>query len=230
MLIVTALRRNFTGDPTPIGTLDFVSGIYELNGATLTAADVVSHPEWITASGLPNTDFPDYIDGKTVEILGDFKSAMLGGNFSALIEYDQPDNSLDSYILTVHTTDNADILQVQRDRVSSNNYGFIYDIANDDGGTQRDIDTASTSPVISNLGTGIHKIAITRTAGKLRASINGSDALSPTNGYDGSQSGFSADRVVVGGFYDDFAFGEFYLRKLVLYSPLSDTVLPTLTV
>ena len=182
---------------------------------------------------MKSTDFPDYNDGNSTDLIGTFRSALLTGEWTIVLEYEELSDSGDTYLLSIHTNlsggEYQDIFQVQRYVAGSSKHGLIFDKSDNNIGTQREINTSGTSPVISNLGIGTHKIAITRTAAKLAASINGSVLLSPTGGYSGSQTGFAADKVAVGGFSADFAFGECYLRKLLLYSEQADSELPTLS-
>lgn len=211
--------------PDPFGSLDFVNGVYTLDGVSLTAADVVAHPEYIVAQGLQDTDFPTYADGNSVDIIGDFRDAMLSGERTVLVEYEELTSSGQSIPLSIQNGALTHVWQLTRNNSAGDN-ALIYDKTAD---PQRDINTQFTDPVISGLVQGIHKFAVTRTTARLRASINGSAVLVPVFGTDTSQAGFTATTVSVGGFSADAASNDLYLRKLQIWEPLDDEFLPILS-
>ncbi|TIN02684.1 MAG: hypothetical protein E5Y34_06550 [Mesorhizobium sp.] len=197
--------------PPPSGTtIDFIGGSYVVDGVTVTAADVVDHPELITANGLELIE-----DGDVVNILGDLLALLLTANWTIVLEWNHLSATGQLYPLVLTGAGGDNVVQIRR-LGSSSHYLFVEDF----GG-------AGYRGVADNFafGNGIHKIALTRTNTKLVFSADGravatgdidNFALSPTAAGFGGYPGWTISPTM-------------FIRSLQILDPVSDAELPTLS-
>ncbi|CDX26627.1 hypothetical protein MPL3356_60471 [Mesorhizobium plurifarium] len=154
------------GSPAPGGQtkLDFKNGVYTVAGVSVTVADVIDQPGWVTAAGL---EILDTEESPCVSVIGDALAAFLGDNQTVIVEYYERSDS-------------------------SNSYPFVYTDAGDGNynlhrltsGYMNASDTAGIHfrQVTDTAGfpTGIHKIAVSRSNGELSMSVDGNPTQSTT--------------------------------------------------
>ncbi|PWJ88346.1 hypothetical protein C8D77_11168 [Mesorhizobium loti] len=148
------------GTPTPpldTTLLDFKGASYTVAGVTVTAADVIDQPGWVTSAGL---EILDSEASPSVEVIGDALAAFLGDDQTVVVEYYQRADSGTSYpFLYTDTGDGTYYLA----RLTS---GYMN--ATDTVGIYfRQVNDTAGFP------TGVHKVALSRSAGRLSMSADG---------------------------------------------------------
>jgi hypothetical protein len=196
--------------------LDFVNGRYWTGGSVeAAAADVINHPDLVTANGLELRFADESTAGDVVtDIIGDALAILLMLDWTLVIEYERLDD-----------TSQPLLLEMDDDPPSGHTLmiytgsGFLTaaDATPSDFG--RIISADDQSPA------GIHRVAVTRTDSHLAISVDGSAAKSP----DETLSGLAVERAALGGEPGDFLFDECNIRSLTVYPAQIDSALPELS-
>lgn len=196
--------------PAPgLASIDFLGETYVVDGVTVTAADIVDHPELITANGLELIE-----DGDVVNILGDLLALLLTANWTIVLEWNHLDATGEVYPLVITGAGEDNTVQIRR--LSGSHYLFVEDFG---GAGYRGVADAFA------FGDGVHKIALTRTNAKLVFSADGRPlatgdidnfALSPTAAAFGGYPGWTISPTM-------------YIRSLQILDPADDADLPGLS-
>jgi hypothetical protein len=197
-----------------LASADFVNGIYSVAGVSVALGDIVDTPGAITASGLRI----DSGAGNGIAIIGDFLQAFIdaAGLQTVVVEW-----SLDS------DGQGPDIFVIQNSG-SPNKYIWLYrisfsgDLSLEDrqGGTVVSTDFTGLPNVA-----GIMRAAYTRASDHAALSVDG--ATSVVNSY--TTGAITPLTAYLGSGNDAQSFMNGYIRKLILYSVLDDSFLPSLS-
>lgn len=197
-----------------LGIFDFVNGIYDWQGTSITASQVIDQTGWIGVDGLS-------VPGSAAagaEILYAATGTFLADiNFTAVMEIEIL-NALEADILTITNAGGSY-------DVSAIVYGQSeWDAHDNDGVTQRWASDDSHS-----LTTGIHKFAITRTtAAGLSVSVDGNAVQVSTGSSSLPWEGFPMTEFYLGG-YNSYTSGAVNIRSVAFYDPQADSALPGLS-
>jgi hypothetical protein len=220
---IVACQATGAGAVIPEGALvhlDFINGVY-FDGAVVTAADVVDHPEWITANGLELSYDNETTDGAGIgHLIGNVLTQLITLNWTVVIEYQELYSSGTTNILTmangtVATEDEA--LQIYRGNSGDGLQCFILD--RDDGFNVRSRGDGASH------GAGIHRIAVTRTDSRLAISVDGGAVATEET----DLATVEVINATIGGTDGDFLANDFNFRQLTVYAPRDDADLPSLS-
>lgn len=197
--------------------IDFVAGTYTIDGASYTAADIVSDTSTIGASGLHAGD------GGPISIIGDLLTALTALDWTLLLEYEELYARAVTYVLELGDGGTQE-LAVLRDDVVSTFLSINAFESSDPSGYRQDRDPASGD---GPFGIGVHRIALTRTATKFVLSADGRPIVSDTSvpgTIAPTLAGFGGMPGAGGWFGNDC-----YIRRLTIYPPKDDADLPSLS-
>lgn len=207
---------------TALVSLDFINGIY-FDGATVTAADVVDHPEWITASGLEASyDNESSVGDAVPHFIGNALTALLAANWTLVLEYEE---LFAANVTAIFTMLNADTntwskaFRVERLGIGDD---LCVAVSDDDSSVFRQV--SDISDLIPH-GIGIHRIAVTRTDAKIAFSVDGGAVHSTAT----ASSALGAINATIGAEDGAFLSNATNLRALTLYAPQADVNLPALS-
>jgi len=216
--------------PTPplgaaLGVADFVAGAYNWGATTLTASQVTNQTGWIGGSGLA---IPSAA-GAAAHVLNQFATALLTCQWTVVIEAEilvSSNLSPPSNLLSVYNAP-TDLFEMGLD-VSSQQNWFITDHDNSISVTRytddlTDNDTGGTADT-----TGVHRYAVTRTNGKLAASVDGYSVTNDATALTLPNLTYPMDRVYLGGYFNGTG-RALNIRSLAVYSPQADIQLPILS-
>ncbi|TGQ69508.1 hypothetical protein EN829_015090 [Mesorhizobium sp. M00.F.Ca.ET.186.01.1.1] len=210
------LRRQFAGgvDPADIlADLDFLAETYAVHGATAVAADVIDKPARVGGSGLEILD--NDVDG-VVSAIGNFDSDWLTANWTSFIEWQEVADTASTYVLWMAET--VDFHSVSIVRGSAFESNPVH--AGDSSTITRHIDI--TGPFTA----GIHRIAMTRTNGKVSVSVDGGAVQTNTTPNTTLNAMMTAS---FGGDPTDQSYNGCFIRKVKLMTPQADALLPALS-
>jgi hypothetical protein len=201
------------GGPGPVGdplaSLNFLTEVYTVHGATVTAADVIDKPARVGASGLEILDNDP--DGSVLAI-GDFLADLITADWTIVIEWEELTSADDTEL--IYICESVDHHHIAIDRTGP---GDIEGYASGSGVRL----IANTGPFF----TGVHKVAMTRKNAKVSMSTDGSSAATDT-----SSQTINPMEVVSFGGPADGSFNRTFIRTVTLYPPQDDdAVLPGLS-
>lgn len=199
------------GGPGPFN-FDFVGHSYSVNSTTVTASAIVDTPGAIDSTGLVMAD-----SANVIGIIGDALTYLLTANWTMVIEWDHflSTNSVKPFVMADGSNDNA--VQVQR----QNSLGSYFMNLSDFAGVNFRQATDSSAAI----GDGQHKIALTRTNGKIVFSVDGRSVVSDTS----ISFGISPTAAAFGGYPGDTVFDAITIKSCVVTAPVSDASLPGLS-
>jgi hypothetical protein len=214
-----------SGPASLLASADFVNHVYSYGASTLTAGQVVNQTGWITGNGL---EIPSAA-GAAAHVLNQFATELLTCNWTLVIEANilvSSNISPASNLLSVYNNP-TDLHEMGLD-VSSQQNWFITDHDDALAVTRYTDDSTDNDSGGTADTTGIHRYAVTRTNGKLAASVDGYSVTTDTTALTLPNLTYPMDRVYLGGYYN--ATGRaVYIRLLQIYNPVSDASLPTLS-
>ena len=228
MLLWTSLEGSAGGGPspptTPLLVLDFVNGIYQVNGADFTLADVIDKPSFVTGGSLQLRFANETTRGSGVpNVIGDALAALvpnpagtfvldweeLSGTFTG-IPFSVQDGAGDPDAVT-------QLLQFQR---SGGGDGSGVYVLEDDGSDFRDVNLLALS------GLGRRQLAMTVASTKMIGSVDGQSTIA--SGFVGSVDP-TCDTASFGSLSGDWLFDELNILRLILYPERPDSDLPSLS-
>lgn len=202
--------------------LDFENSVYKINGTSVTAASVIDHTEFLTASGL-RLDW-NATTQATVAILPTAAAAIdFSVGCTVIIDMDQFDTP-GTYLQT--------ILQFWQ----GTPYGEAYDVVFSLYGSGTEMRPYCATSATSNRGVSLYhslpdgprKVGMTSTPDRCSGSLNGAAVVSDTSGTTGVTPVF--DSYSIGGYPGDTFFDVNALyRSIIFYPPISDVNLPSYT-
>ncbi len=208
-------------------SLDFVNGVYTIDGSSVTAASVVSDTALIVpGSGLKDTDFPGYSSGLAVSYIGDAAAALTSSSLTVVMEVELFNLSSDgfhypSYMLFI-------------DKNGSVFYSFNYQVNSD--GTVTVLETGQVEPpgrridTVTTYGPGVHRFGFTLTPEKMSIAIDGGDVEIDSHIRTGTPPLWPVDQAAVGWYSGQTALSnDLYVRTIDVYPELNDIVLQSLT-
>lgn len=207
-------RANISVDDT-LATVDFVTGVYSVAGAPLTAADVVDQPELIT----PGTGLVIPDSGSVVALLGDVLTAVLAANYTLVIAWDHGTSTGRIYPLVLADDSVANMLELYR--------------ADSGGGRAMAAQESSGSHLretvdFTAVGDGAHTLALTVQTAVFSFSVDGRAVQTQ---YVGADDNF--DIAVTAAAFGDFpgnTIGDTVtIKSLRLYTAVADALLPGLS-
>lgn len=191
--------------------VDFVNGVYSINGATVTAADVIDNPSRVGVDGLFINSNEE--DG-TVGIIGGLLTRLLELNWTLVLEVEMLDADFAARLLGMRNGD--DFFQINRRDSGDSLAMLVQDVA---FSFRENLDT-------TGYGIGIHKIAVTMTPTLLATSVDGNGAVSDTN----PMAVTSLVDAAFGDYFGEtFATNDFYVRSLNIIDPVEAAGLPALS-
>ncbi|RWB09011.1 MAG: hypothetical protein EOQ39_03685 [Mesorhizobium sp.] len=208
-ILAAANRRRSTG-PAPLASANFVTGTFSVGGVTVTAAEIVDHPELITGNGLEMIEPAD-----AVNIVGDFLTVLLTANWTIVLEWNHLDAA--SEICPLALTGAGDDNTVQIRRLDGSRHLFVEDFAG--AGYRGVVDSFA-------FGDGVHKIALTRTNSKLVFSADGRAVVTG----DIEDFALSPTAAAFGGYPGWTLLPTTYIRSLKIYAPQNNSLLRALSV
>lgn len=211
------------GSPFPgaLAVADFVNRTYFIGDNAVSAADIIDKPgNVVPGSGLSiDWDIP----GDVVTPIGDFLAAMCLAEFTIVVEIFSHADTAGSTINVVNArlaSDPSDFYWL----MSSFNTGAFFDSDNRNGiSGQRFI-----SPNATAVPPSTRRIAATRTFDRISGSTNGGTVETDTSG--GWTTVDAMDTAILGAQVGDTDPNfKGYIRSIVIYDPVSDAQLPTLS-
>lgn len=181
--------------------MDFVAGVYRLNGATKVASDMIDKTDTIEGAGL----FIDWNTHSTVPmaqaaVLAEFAAA----NWTMAIDVVEDDSGS---MYPIYMRGSADFLYLNTGDTSA----FMYD--QPDPGADRDAGkTIGARPARRRIG-------VTRTNDRLSMSVNGSSIDTDTTA---TSTPSSLTDVLIGGDFQNSPFMYGHIERIMLYPPRSD--------
>lgn len=200
-----------TGGGGLLASADFINGVYSVGGSTVTAADVVSDTDRISASGL------SILADAAVSLLGDFRDSLLSADLTAVIEWSAAASEGTGhrvFLLSLSAADSSELSPY-----TINLFPVLYQSLQPFGaGLDREVDFDDQATI------GTNKLAVTCTESRLSGSLNGgavattTDSLSPATFTSASIASHNGTTDPAG-----------YIRKIDVYSSVSDADLPSLS-
>lgn len=188
---------------------NFRTGVYEVGGVPVTAADVVEHPEYIDANGL---QLGEVGADETVDVLGAFLAVMGSGDWTVIVEIE----------LQFISAGEQSIFWLDDGAFGEFVYLFITS-GNVPAAIHENVTDSQEASVLGTVAVGVHKIALTRSNEKLVISANGGDIdIAP-----GVTIG-SLTRMSLGGIPDDIA-DILRIRSIAVYDARPNEELPGLS-
>lgn len=193
-------------------SFDFVAGTYTVNGATVLPGAIIDTPGAIDGTGLVMAD-----SANVIGIIGDALTYLLTADWTMVLAWDHflSTNSVLPFVMADGSNDNA--VQVQR----QNSLGSYFMNVSDFAG----INFRQAADSSAAVGDNAHKIALTRTNGKIIFSVDGRSTVSDTS----ISFGISPIAAAFGGYPGDTVFDAVTIKSCVVTAPVSDGSLPTLS-
>ena len=210
-------------------SLDFVNGVYVVNGSSVTAASIVDTISLIVpGSGLKDTDFPTYASGLSVSYIGGARTALTASSLTVVMELTLFTLSADGFhypSYPINIDKNGSVFYAFQFGVNSNGTVTVFE----NGQVQppgRRIDT-----VAATYGSaGIHRFGFTLTPQKMAISMDGSAVEVDTHLRVGTPPLWPVDQAAVGWYSGQTAqSNDLYIRTVDVYDELADAVLQSLT-
>lgn len=202
-----------------VAVLDFVNGSYSYQGAPLSAAAVIDNTGRITASGLQILD--NQSDG-TADIIGSVRDFLLLAEWTLVVEFNLLTTSGKTQLINLRSEDNANYMLVEYQQTD---FLYIYELGGGSAGGFREL-----NPTDETFGTGVHKIAWTRSADAFEYSLDGRAVRQSSEfSSDATADLTPLDRVTLGGEANFSSFNECYIRKITVYPPQARNTLALLS-
>lgn len=195
--------------------IDFIAGVYGVNGEDVAAADVIDHPELIVGDGLDINFSPDDI---AVDIIGDALAVLLTVNWTLVLEYEQASSNFQTKMFTMTEEGTSKTLEIDRLGASSKR---IYALDKVTTLLVREINSSA----LNGTEAGIHRVALTRIDSKFVLSRDGEAIVDSGE----SLSGVTLDYATFGSYHGDSVWDNCKIRKLIVYPPQDDSELPVLS-
>lgn len=211
--IIAAEGNNVTpigggGLPTAVASADFVNQVYSYSGSSKTLADIITQTGNRSASGL--------VLGPSSTVLNDFLAVLNTLSWTVVVDF-VPNSS--------GFTAGFNIIFVEGTRTAFADYcsfytttGYAGFFEQDDSANQRGFDYVTDQMTVDVP----NKIACTRINSRASLSINGAAVLSSSS----PLTTIATDTFV---FCDTSASSMGFLRKIDIYSPQPDSILPTMS-
>lgn len=195
--------------PSPVGSFDFVNGVYDWNGTSLTAAQVTDKTAWIGASGLQVPASQPAGAALVYQAAKDFL-ATLEFTVAFKIECAAGDTQI---IFTAYDEMLADYYEIGwNDEFWADNagYGMVEDLAN-------------------GITAGTRRTAISRSNLEHSISVDGHAAVSGNPGYDLPQEGYPISDFFLGG-YPTNTIAAINIHWMKIYNLVSASTLNLLSI
>lgn len=200
------------GGLNALASIDFVNGVYTIDGASVAVGDIIDNPGAIDPSGLLVPEF-----GTPIEMLGDLLALMLTANWTIVFEFEIFSLTGQIWMLSLcefPVDGTRDMIQFWK-----MGPGNILQVFDDTGpGATREVNLAAAT-------IGIHKVAIAREDNRLSASLDGGAVVTDTN----NEPITSLTNATFGGFTGIGNDRDFYVRSMAVYDLQDDSVLPDLS-
>jgi len=217
--IVAAQVAGLSNSSVPFGALihlDFLNGIY-FDGELTAPEDVIDHPEWIGEGGLEIRAANETTEGSGVaHFIGNALELLMWMEWTIVIEYEELEADGATRILVMQ--DFGDFLMVERENTGEG-LGITVDDFDDLGSIYRAVNDGTPRTE------GIHRIAFTRTAEHLAASVDGDAVIEDAT----VSAGVSVVNATIGAGDGEFLFNDLNFRSITLYPPVSNADLPSLS-
>lgn len=188
---------------------NFVSGIYWDGTAMVAASEVIDIPGQVTASGLE-------IEDAEANLLGDFLAAALTLDWTVVVTYEHTFDSGDSVLFVVSNVAGDELIELHRDSPGTGRRMLC-----EESGASELREVIDSGPFT----VGIHRVALTRTAGKLVMSVDGNAIVSDTSAMD-----FATQAAAALGGYPGFGSSQWLtIRSFTIYPAADDGDLPGLS-
>lgn len=222
MTILGAIAADYLTAPStgPLASIDFVNGIYTVNGASQTAAQVVNLTGRITGgSGL------SIIAGSPCQLLNSLLTVLLTADWTLVTEFNATTTSsslgLSLFLLDVLDAGLSNDISVAT--VGRFTTSFASAVLFEGNG----ITTREADGNIS-VGLGVHKIACTVTDAGIAISMDG-EAVVGDNTPMSISSWTSPPTQVQVASGNNTGSSDGFIRKFTMYSPVSNSLLPALS-
>ena len=205
------------GDPysDAVAVADFLSGIYRIDGVSVSAASMIANPEFIDGSGLYiNWD----VSGAYTWAIGDFLINLTTTDWTIVLEVTEDDvGTMHPLTMADENTGGTDLDSL----IVSTAASSVSCTDDPDPGASRFVSVGSVAARPA-----VRRIAATRTNAKLVISVNGSAINSDAT----ATSTPSYNRVLLGADDGDtFPFMKGHIRRIIVYPVQADAALPALS-
>lgn len=204
-------NNNGGGARGDLASADFINGVYSVGASVVTAADVVSDTDRISASGL------SILANTAVDLLGDFRDVLFPADVTVVIEWAAAASEWAGhrvYLLSITAADESE-LSIYTLALSPVLYqSYQPNVA----GLDRTVFFDDEATVSTN------KIAVTGVESRLSGALNGGTVYTTTDSL--STAVFSGASIASHNGTTDPAG---YIRKIDVYSSVPDADLPSLS-
>lgn len=211
LVVISKSRAVQSTGLVPLGEADFVNGSYTFGLSNLTAADVIDHTDWITASGI---EVPGS-DSAGAQILGGFADLLLTCEWTISLDVEVLGQSPRSVFLTVANAGSGFFIELDYD-------GGWEALCTDGDETPFAFDYTNS---ISN---GVHRLAVTRIDNKISLSVDGNAVVTDSTPCILPVPGFDMVNAYLGGWSDNTE-RAVNIRALRIYEVQPDDNLPVLS-
>lgn len=210
--ILAATGRQSDTGPVTLGAIDFVNGVYAIDGSTYAASDIVDKPDRIGASGLEILE--DDFDG-VVEAIGPLLALLVSANWSLVLEYQELTSTFSTnpiWLGDAPAFENT--LYIER---RSPGAGLLME-ASETTNILREVQVSGP------FGPAVYKVGLTRTPSKLALCVDGGGVEAQI-----LPQSLAATRCGFGGEPSQASGNGTFIRSLTVYAPLADAQLQALT-